>query len=350
MAKSTKARLEKTYHQLLKQHGLQLPDEPPDKRDIMAQLMTEAKQNADGHYLKALFSSDMLERFMRYDRLLQSVLDKASREIETDIKQSGLSSEDPVVFVGEFPIGEFNAGVKPVSGGALILFNTGLAMFLYAAVQILVWFMVSVARKQSKYSLEDIVSALTEQVLAYLRFPTRLTTFRSLPFQGGAEQLLGAVAMESCCKFVLTHEYAHVIAGHLTSPRIVIRTAVGDLELMAKRRQQELEADALAIQIMRKSLEREKLRGHTFAASLAAGPLIFFALDELVSRARKELFGTPKTSFHSHPPSSERSAFVRSLLKQNGGDRLLELGDIYVSWLSAMTEHVIRLIRLRQQL
>src|SRR5437016_4851254 len=93
-----------------------------------------------------------------------------------------------------------------------------------------------------------------------------------LPGYGGPEQILGGLAMESCCKFVIAHEYAHVIARHLT-PRSVARTPVGDLEIMSKTRNRELEADALAIKIL---LHR---KDDFSPASLAAGPLLFFALD-----------------------------------------------------------------------
>ncbi len=216
-------------------------------------------------------------------------------EIEHKITTLGIAFTMDI-YVGEFPTGSFNAQACPAPGGALLLVNTGLMMFIHQTVKIMmhaVFFRNDPSDESPEntkgniiYTRPEIIKALADVVIAYLtRGDSRAA--RRFPAEGGGRGMLAAALVGRIERFVLAHEYGHAIAGHLDASEaktITADSAEGVIEVIAKSWEQEFVADIWGVQLILPSENvidtMEKLAQLQLAV---AGPLLFFALDSLIN-------------------------------------------------------------------
>lgn len=104
-------------------------------------------------------------------------------------------------------------------------------------------------------------------------------------------------------RFVLAHEYAHLLEGHLGTSRE--RTAN---DWLHRTREQELQADETGALLVLRGLKEEAdpmmAQGAIYLA--VTGPLFFFVIDHLITRVRRELDGIPHSvRLSGHPTSDE---------------------------------------------
>ncbi|MCB9143751.1 MAG: hypothetical protein H6635_00150 [Anaerolineales bacterium] len=354
-------KLENEYFKLLTRYGLPLPRPMSEiSGSVYKQIVSEMK-NKYGDRIDGKPIEDIARQLLESKEVgLGGAIGELSMSIERGIKE--LKQELQIdVYAGEFPTGSFNAIAVPVAGGALLLLNTGLMMFLHKVMKIMTLSMVAAKFDEtgnpiegteseiSGYSHQEIIDILAELVLTYLHCQSPYSA-RRLPIIGGAKGNVHALLLKYCEMFCLAHEYGHAIGGHLnTSQSLITSTNEVEIEVIPKQWEQEFEADVIAVNVMFASLDYSLGQQKTLlnVQGIVAAPLIFFALDNLVTRVTKEvarLHGSQLPEPLTHPPSNLRSENVREFIKGSGNEGIFSLANVMVSWIEAMEDSVIQRI------
>ncbi len=146
-------------------------------------------------------------------------------------------------YTGLFPTGSINAQARATANGALILVYEGIAGFLQQFIGIL----LRQADYQDRALKRDFKPRRHERmdldiaINAYSNLITHFLLGGHLPpsrfeFTGGVLGGLYHILLEECLLFVLAHEHAHALLGHLGDARAMQarNTPVGEVEFIAK--------------------------------------------------------------------------------------------------------------------
>jgi hypothetical protein len=288
-------------------------------------------------------------------RSLHQIIQGVSAEVKSDFEKTGLPIRT-ATYAGAYPTGSFNAQAVIVQEGVLVLVNTGLHSFI---LEVLVIMMHSAIFKNFEtdtvsakgqlarpLSRAELVLALAELVVAYTAANSAwLGNCRQLPRPGGVRTILLAMVARWCEKFVLAHEYAHVVAGHLSASQTVkVPTPAGEVEFAAKSRIEEFQADQIALGVILKSPEFD--RSDPITPRIAtAGVLLSFALAELIERTAtsvQRLYGF--TSMSDHPPTSDRREVLTNEIIRLEGPGIVDMGTGFASWLRSASDEVVALL------
>lgn len=244
---------------------------------------------------------------------LQELLDRHSANLDDLVRR--LEGEPPHVFCGLYPTGSLNAEARPADGGTLVLVNSGLMDLLYSVAKI----NVASSRLGDEPPLVDerqTAVALADVLNAYV-FGANAALARALPPLEGRRRILAEDIAQTCEHFVLAHEYAHVLAGHFDDPHnlVSVTTPIGRLDVLAKSREQEFEADRMGVEILASALFGP---GSSDAAqSRSIGAILFFFLaDSVVRSVRIEAATQQSPEASDHPGSVERAERVASRLAE----------------------------------
>jgi hypothetical protein len=359
--------LEAEYHRILRECGLPVPDTHRNAHERLDVLVNESLETAvsEGAGWENVIS-DVADPAWRAEFIrraqespgMKPVLDVLSAEVIESARSVGLQSREPVL-VREFPTGSFNAQATKVSGGVLLLINTGLMMFLYQTLKVMTFSMGFAEFDTSGRPIDgsirhgpslggdEIAEALAEIVLAYLLLGDSAKA-RRFPLQGGAKGMVQGLLVRACEKFVIAHEYGHVVAGHFDNAKTrKARTPIAEIGLIEKTWKQEHEADTIATHLLLASapLFPDEPWRSLEIQSHAAGVLLFFAMDQLITSVVTEISGLDHLAVVSdHPPSSDRASLQREFLDRAGGERLLTVADVCVGWVAHLHDQVITLI------
>ncbi|KPK85798.1 MAG: hypothetical protein AMJ94_18610, partial [Deltaproteobacteria bacterium SM23_61] len=259
----------------------------------------------------------------------------------------------------------FNAEACRVDNGYLILVNSGLLFFLKQIIEAL-----NMGREFDKVQKdEEVITTIAQAILTYLRF--RDPVFGPTPLAGGLKMFLVMFLTEACEQFVLAHEYGHILSGHLDGQLgnlQVVRTKVGDVEIIKNDWKQEFEADDVGYELLiggkdageidfdvidqAKGLESimtpEEVstvgKGARLMAALAA-PLLFFTIESLVTKTWLAIHKKDAEALLSrtHPPSEIRLDRIR---KRISWIPMKYLGHaIYPAVLVKMTEAITERVK-----
>lgn len=362
---TTRKALELEYTRFLSAHGLSAM-KPSSNRSAFETIRSELASATDASGLEKYdLSSQPFNELLHTieqagEQTLHDVVNVLSKEIESALEDLESDVATPI-FAGVFPTGSFNAVATPCDGGALALLNSGLMMCIHQIVKIVLHKArfaefdeqgkpkVDTAIDSSPLSHEELVLTLAQVLLAYAGY-TRTSRIRRLPMGSVAKSMLAASLVKSTEKFVLAHEYGHAVAGHLANPKTVVtRTRAGEVGLIAKSWEQEMEADVIALGVLLASAPRivdsqEKMFELEMVVS---GPLIFFGIANLLERVVEEVegFGSRLVA-ETHPPPQMRLDLVKRFLRDAGcKDVVFRLTDASLEMLSQMASEVIVEIR-----
>jgi hypothetical protein len=264
--------------------------------------------------------------------------DHIAEDFRRTLRAAGVSLPEPVL-VEEYPHAALNAQARATPNGTLILINTGFTALVF---EICKAHGLSVRMRSDEeivqaYHGEDTEddrrrqraadSAIASVVLAYLlkgdaRFGIRL------PLDTGRSAELAWLLTESTRRFVIAHEFAHLLEGHLSGPG---RGAEGDW--LSRTRTQEFQADRTGALLCLRALRDPSDQVMTYLT--VAGPMLFLAIDHLITRVQNELDGIPPgLRLSDHPTSDERGAALRSMFQEIYGTSVLQIADACVYWLS----------------
>jgi len=317
------------YLALLKQYGLKPRDIPENSKEL--------EQHLSRHILKLSEEDPVFYNILKKSiksnadqdtkiHPAQFLLNKASKSIEKSI---GLIPEfkdklDFKTFVGEFPTGDINAQVVNANHGYLILINSGLMVVIKQVVEYLV--AGDPDRPRDREVNKTAIDGVIEVLKAYITQGDPF--FGPKPLSGGIEMLLVHALTEKTRSFVIAHEYGHIFGGHFSGNVLKtesISTRVGDIKVLSKEYQQELEADTIAQKILlgvknyddldvsvidsaMQNDEREVLGDALMVKAAFAGPIIILTIAgilEDVWKVKDHVNG--KTSLKkTHPPARIR--------------------------------------------
>lgn len=326
------------YEALLRQRGLERFVAPLSRDEKLHRFSRMSSQEQE--YFADLIESvrdgtDTAEDTGPFERICQ--------DIQATLERSDIPLPNPV-YVDQYPHNAFNAQACAVTGGTLILINTGLMTLVHEIAKCLGLSLMPFRRsatgdivpEQASPELtrqrDEARAVIARAVVAYI-FHTDAGQRGRIPVD--SRSAMGFHLTQSTERFVVGHEFGHLLSGHLDQSRT--HSAWG--ELIRKTHAQEFEADEVGALLMLRGLED----GDQIQTNLAtAGPFFFLAIDHLVTRVRNEVNDIPQDLVVTdHPPSDERAAALRQLFFETAGPGSLQFADAAVSWLSNQEDEIL---------
>jgi hypothetical protein len=344
------------YQEIFSQHGFSIDNLQDHLKNLAVTYTNEAQAGTDEISFNPELQKKLNELLKNHQVNIETnpvefgfngLIQDMATEIEHLIVKAGVSFSHNV-FAGEFPTGSFNAQIRPAANGFLVLINTGLMMFIYQTLKVMMYSAfdegVNPIEYRNRVGNLSVAHVLSEIVLAYLtvgdpRYATRL------PALGGTRMMLFNDFFDNCERFAVAHEYGHLIGGHLDEPKLAVsNTPVGELEIVKKEWQQEFEADVLGALILLRALPPIR-NDYDFMKFkfVVSGPLIFFTLDELITKATMEILGLGNfVIVTDHPPAQLRIENLKKYFIQVAGtEAVLRIYDDFRKWLSFYEDEVV---------
>jgi hypothetical protein len=263
------------------------------------------------------------------------MIERTALEVETTIRALPAFAErlHDDVFVGEFPTGSINCQTVKVDGGFLVLVNSGTLMML----QQVVTFLWRGNPDDSRSPSIQVVDGVAEVLAAYVQHGDPY--YGPKPLVGGMLAFFSSLMTSAARKFVVAHEYGHILAGHLSGPNaepVKLETEVGALDVLRKNYAQEFEADDIGYRI---ALGIASVHDFNLAAidagysgdfhairegakqkCLIAGPFVALTIDAILRRFydSRRSAGSNVPSDDTHPPAEDRIEALLSLIPGKG--------------------------------
>jgi hypothetical protein len=208
-------------------------------------------------------------------------------------------------YVGAFPHRSLHARTHTAPAGTVILLDTGLRPLLDEVAGTLVASQLTSSRVQAG------------TVVAFLRRE---------PGGPGPQNTFGFFMARSAERFVLGHEYGHLLAGHQhTAPDGDPRTA-----------RREYEADELAAMLILRGVD--DAAEFRWRALAVAGPFLFLAVEQLVNQVRG-------AADEDHLSPADRTVQLREIFERAGARGLLHFAEAWVSSLLLREATIVRYAR-----
>lgn len=266
----------------------------------------------------------------------QRTLDAVQPEVLHLARASGREPGVPVL-AGVFPTGTLDGISVPVPGsGVLVLVDTSLLDLLDAVLKIMTGALPNYGAPPL-LDADQASYALAEALNAHL-YGRGAVRARRLPELSGQRAALVSLMARRATQFVLSHEVAHVLAGHLPHARRRTEpaTPVGALDAQSFGWAREHEADRVAALIMLHSLDDlppRVLEAHE--PCLVGAVLLVLFLHEVTDRLADEL-GLAVPFAGNHPPPVRRiQTLVEHLAGRVRTPRALDLAGDVATWLES---------------
>lgn len=335
------SKVERAYLHTLRELGVD-PDEPIQAN---LQFVRDAMRaaGAPDEIIEKVIGMQGKTRKEQYDPVLKPI----QRAVEIDAETIHASWEGEV-FVGGLPSQSRNAAVQKVDGGYLILVNEEMIQLLHQTAKVMVHsshlLMVSEGDEvpmsfadrlgfvPSEWTKEYAIEAVAD-IYRCLRAGD-ITQARPHPIFGWQleadfyDRLLNYAE-----RFLVSHEYAHVIIGHCDDEE-----RNGPHET-ARRRQAELDADKLAVRLMFATIDFSNDDPETYrdAAMRAAGIALAFLANWLADCCHDLQKGLTfdDDEMATHPHLQRRVQAVRNFIKDRYGP-ITTYMDVVTTWIWGM--------------
>jgi len=147
------------------------------------------------------------------------------------------------------------------------------------------------------------------------------------PTLHGVRLLTFAELLSKAQEYVVAHEFAHVLLGHLAdAAHSVFPTGYGELTLATKSREQEFAADELALRLILPSSDTDSLA----LRQVCVAPYIVFGVAALIEATFDALRPSERPNNDSHPPAVLRLTAARSALAAMGLLAVSDLGEKFL--------------------
>ncbi len=292
------------------------------------------------------------DRHLAENRHIATIeLEKIAAEIEATIRahpEFAATFHDNV-FVGEFPTGSVDCQTVKVDGGFLVLVSSGTLVMLQQVVTFLV--RDGDADHPDSPESRQAADAVAEVLATYLESMDPF--YGPKPLIGGMRSALSAFLSRAAQKFVVAHEYGHVLAGHLEEPgaeSVPLDTKVGAIDVLRKTRAQEFEADDIGYRLTLgvKAYEdfdlgvidaaweadatASVLGAATIQKCLIAAPFVLLTVELIFDKLREveRALGHAPSLFDTHPPAKER---LEKLIARRPGNSPRHSGFINIPFI-----------------
>lgn len=275
-------------------------------------------------------------------------IERAAAEVEATIRAlpAFAGKFHDTVFVGEFPTGSINCQAVKVDGGFLVLINSGTIMMLQQVVTFL-W--RGDANDPSSLATLEAADGVAEVLASYVQDGDPF--YGPKPVLGGIRAVVSGSMDAAALKFVIAHEYGHILAGHLAEPyptSLVLETPVGAIDVVGQNHAQELEADDIGYRLTlgvvanddfdlatidagEGSHDHDALHAGLRLKCLIAAPFVPLTVDAILGKFvdAAEALGR-RASRDTHPPAVER---IQRLLAKRPGSSPRHYGFINVPFM-----------------
>lgn len=326
------------YEGLLKQTGY---ERPPIDAEWM-QGFTEEVENAGLRGLVNVADGEF--------RTFQQTLERVSRDVERFIRERGHTLPCGV-FVGEWPLGLCQASVSRAGdrNGVIVLVNQGLIKLLYQVAKIITrsfeFFSLgagkeSIAKRMGWRPLgwksRDTVEWLGETLAAYF---TRgdIGAARRVPLSDADRTLFGIKLTMWAERFVVAHEYSHVLLDHLSGPLAMHSTPFGNIEVFGESQQNEFDADLAAVDLCLATANWSDGREGLWHANVrVAGACLPFVVEVLLDAVQIGPHDFTENRPGSHPAPYCRMMRIMDHLERRYGGSLLIDAEFLKQWIFAL--------------
>lgn len=358
--------LKREYLLFLKQNGRK-PYRPNLNLEAIERLDLERKTASGAEGFEEDYEQEVWDSVSEYKRsrrmTFESTIEQLANEIEECVEPCFGVARPSNIYAGEYPTGSFNAMACPVNGGSLVLVNTGAIVVISKMIRLMVIniFEHLVKDKETLLSagssprrvqfrsgsaaltVPQIIENIARCIFGYVASDNALD-LPNLPILGGLQRVSWFLMTSATERFVVAHEYGHLVAGHLTSRSRFNARSVGGLSVYLKAQQAEFEADLNGARLVlfhaRNPLEKsvqapnvdELIPSYEYYA--VAGTRIFFGLDSIITRVAASLF--PESSeviWVDHPPAKVREEKLLEFFKTEGAKVAVDSTDDLARWL-----------------
>jgi hypothetical protein len=234
--------------------------------------------------------------------------------------------------LGTLPTGQINAMTLRVPGSDdyLIIFEWQLFLFALLLSKAVARALPLRQTEDEGFSFsaqkDDIAQRIDSDKSVVYRFADVLLAYAATGQPSRAQPYLpevhygrlAEVLRRSMELFVMGHEYAHIILGHLSTAQST-ETKLSEAEMLEYSWGQEYEADLMGSSLMMRVMARDGMD-----ASLSYwGCDFFFSAIDVMDKAVSVLNGEEETAMKlgSHPPTKERREMLRQLLPEMIGEK-----------------------------
>lgn len=240
----------------------------------------------------------------------QMILEDTAAWVERAIRsERGRRALPRRVYIGEFPIGSVNALATVAVGGFIVLVNSGLLTLMRQVPQALC---LEGGFPDEEILKPRVLDTLAAIVRAYVEYDDPL--YGPTPLAPGLMRDLCDGTTSYCQRFVVAHEYAHILRGHFDHQDTAqVGTKVGSVDALTKSREQEFEADREAYELLlatahaRRAAEPDSGVSQLHISAAVAAPFVTLQIFDLITVATERLGRKVAGSeVASHPSPVER--------------------------------------------
>ncbi|QDU29406.1 hypothetical protein ETAA8_45160 [Anatilimnocola aggregata] len=336
-------KLQQAFAALLAEKGLEVPPLRPDFAS--SEFADEYREAMRQEGLGESEVEESIKLFAEgssghgFEKLLYDL----SVEVENDIRACGCTLDEEV-FAAEFPTGDLNAQILPRNGGFLVLVNTGLIMTTFLILKTFARSLTFRREDTPPPPFDDeavtrTVNELLPIIQAYHFGGDVRLAKRKEVLTGHGVTVLSRLLWQTE-KFVLAHEYAHLLAGHVGSQRVAqFNTPAGNLEFVVLDHQQEYDADLQALTILMASANWAQ--PNSDAKYRIAGPFVLLCVNDMLSRVGDAMYFKPIGYSPTHPTDANRLEHLRVHVFRKYGQDLYEYADLCTQWIRQYTNFIV---------
>ena len=320
------------YEKYLARHDLKPRKLPPrgdrdvGQREVIRIMYEEARSRGDpmAEHILIAYEANR-DRYLAETRHPAAIkIEETAAEVEATIRAlptfANKLRDD--VFVGEFPTGSVDCQTVKVDGGFLVLVNSGMLMMLQQVVNFL-W--SGDADQPTSPTSLHVADGVAEVLASYVEYGDPF--YGPKPITGGILAIGSALMSAAARKFVVAHEYGHILAAHFAEPGgepVMLETKVGAIEVLRKNHSQEFEADDIGYRLTLGVVAPEEFDLTVIDAGnsddlgamheavrqkcLIAAPFVPLTVDAVLAKffEATRSTGHPLSTSDSHPHPNER--------------------------------------------
>ncbi|MDE3089663.1 MAG: hypothetical protein KGJ80_09830 [Chloroflexota bacterium] len=317
---------EDAYKRFLANFGMSVSQVPPIlPQDLMGNVLGLLNRQK-GQIAKSQQSqfSELLKAYETNTTNL--IMQNISRDLSKRIAQLGLPKQCDV-YAGVFPTNSFNAQATLVGNGALVLIDVGCFSLIEAITMLFAWNgdmerkTVLACQFIKRYVSDYAIPSPKEYDHPSLHDGIRLMAFTQV--------------VSKAEEFVLAHEHAHVALGHLWTSKSKAMTPVGEVPMVSKSREQEIEADKLGVHLMLSTKLNDVV-----LKQIGAAPYVVFGIAYLIEKAIESIHHTRYEHWDTHPPAVVRGALIERAMSEWGVSKSLDLGQKIWGWVNECANRI----------
>jgi hypothetical protein len=304
--------LEQRYYSLLSSVGIEKSDLIVNEDEIGSFVRRAETQDKNENIH---FNSSTYDR-LRVENNINSMIWYPSKLIIEGIKKMPeFNDAEKNIFPGIFPTGSFNAQALSYEEGIIILVNLGLPEFLKVFSDVFLQYdelqcNLFSRKMESQLNRSDCISLLTDAFVNYVNLSLDSRKYNSVLLVGGMLGQFSSFLNAECTMFVLAHEYAHAILGHLDpGKRMAARhTPYGEIEFMSKSQQEEIQADVTAMFIQAACNSDDDTYFKMAMPMFIMSYCLFFSIDRILTDIYERVMEARGRALivTDHPPSDVR--------------------------------------------